>query len=639
MFARLTALLRPKPPASTLPAPLWQQDTSQVPARFAHLRTGRGNVLVPGEGYVGMQRAPDMVAPLVAILPDANRAVAFLVAPDLSPIQVHDDGVRAMAVSAFVMPEAGSDGMRLRRPLSPDRFLGVTPEGAGGPNGCVVFNTLGGGELGRFWTLPMDPRLLVPGVHAAAAELCAAVARPVVAEKVLAQIRQGGLRAGLVEAVLRVMAVDELAAFAQLLMEDGAARRLLSELLGDDAWFARVLPELADWRADRRPVAGYRLHSPVSDEFSGDGLLGYGQVRAGMALTGLARASVRPRHGACLLAAARDEGPYLLEWLAYHFGIGFEHAFIYTNDNRDQSEALLGALADAGAVTLVHNAVGSHFGAQHKAFGHALSLLPQILDYRWCAALDLDEYLGFDAALFGGIDDYLAWQESQNVDAIALCWQLFAASRGDVWRDEFTPARFTRREPGTHFLVKSVFRPQKFWASQAHFPHSTLGAPFVYRTEAGTLHHHAGERERPPAHAGQPSAQRAWVNHYVLRSAPEALWKLARGHGDWMEGSVHLGAKQIELSRFVGRTFVNLADKADLVEDRRILACTQGMDAALARLRALPGVAAIEARIKEDFGESLNAIARAFVGRGAEPGEPRELAAFRGVVEKLLRAA
>ena len=159
MFARLTALLRPKPPASKLPAPLWQQDTSQVPARFAHLRTGRGNVLVPGEGYVGMQRAPDMVAPLVAILPDANRAVAFLVAPDLSPIQIHDDGVRAMAVSAFVMPEAGSDGMRLRRPLSPDRILGVTPEGAGGPNGCVVFNALGGGELGRFWTLPMNPLL------------------------------------------------------------------------------------------------------------------------------------------------------------------------------------------------------------------------------------------------------------------------------------------------------------------------------------------------------------------------------------------------------------------------------------------------------------------------------------------------
>ena len=371
------------------------------------------------------------------------------------------------------------------------------------------------------------------------------------------------------------------------------------------------------------------LASPAGDEFAGDPLEGHGQPQAGFALTALARARIRPRRGACLLAAARNEGPYLIEWLGYHRALGFEHAFIYTNDNWDGSDALLAALARQGVITLVHNEPGTHCGPQYKAYSHALSLLPQILDYAWAAVLDLDEYLGFDANVFGGVEDFLAWQQTQPVDAVALCWQVFAGGRADVLRDGPTLERFIRREPHPNQHVKSIFRPHAFWHAHAHYPQSTLWAPFVFRTESGALHHHAGEGKRLAAFAEAPSARMAWVNHYLLRSAPEALWKLARGHGDW-KGQV--AERHLEMARFVCRSYVNLADKPDLVEDRRILSCAPGKWKAMAELRALPGVAEAEDAVRALFTERLARMVRAFVEQPPAAGEPVEFAPFRALL-------
>jgi hypothetical protein len=373
------------------------------------------------------------------------------------------------------------------------------------------------------------------------------------------------------------------------------------------------------------------LTSPPDDEQAGDALEGFGLPQAGQALCGLARASVLPRRTACLLACARNEGPYLLEWLAYHFSIGFEHAFIYTNDNTDGSERLLEALAASGVITLIHNHPGRHYGPQYKAYAHALNLLPQILDYRWCAVLDLDEYFGFDTVRFRGIADVLAWQETQPVDALAFCWQIFVGLRQDVWRDEPTMRRFCMRERGANPHVKSMFRPRRAWHTHAHFPHATLDLPMVFRGELGSIHHHPQVVGRHAAYAETPSASIGWINHYMLRSAPEALWKLARGHPDW---TGDLTVKQADMALSISRAFVALADNPALVEDTRILACGAGMQAMLESLRALPGVGGIEGDIKAHFGRAMNRLTEAFLAT-TFPEEPAEFKAFRDVLRHL----
>jgi hypothetical protein len=570
------------------------------------------------------------------VFPDANRQLCFLMAPDLRVIAVQADGLRATAISAYRLQTQDAALIRLRHPLAPMRFLAVTLPGHGAPDGCVIFDSLGRTRLDMFETLPIDPATLSAAFLQACAELCAATVHPARADTLIDLLQDMTVRPAFAETLIRILPRDELPLLAARLLEQPATLAVLRDSMRDDPWVQRVLPALAAWRRERAPVEPENtMNSPVSDEFAGDPLEGFGQPQAGFALNGLARALVRPRRGACLVAAARNEGPYLLEWLAYHQAAGFEHAFLYTNDNWDGSDALLAALAKSGAITLIHNQAGTHCGPQYKAYSHALSLLPQILDYAWAAVLDLDEYFAYDANLFGGIGDYLAWQQTQPVDAVALCWQVFVGLRGDVWRDEPTTARFTKREPHANAHVKSVFRPRLFWHSHAHFPQSTLNAPFVFRTELGGLHHHAGEQKRLAAFSEAPSAQFAWINHYFLRSAPEALWKLSRGHGDW-KGQV--AERHLDMARFICRSFVALADKPDLADDRRIQACAPDTAARHAALRALPGVAAAEDHVKAEFSERLTRMVATFVDAAPPPNEPPEFAPFRQVLAELRNA-
>jgi hypothetical protein len=651
LFERLGRLLAGAPAPQTAPvdeAPvvsLWAPAAAARPApaiqpaqaAYFHLKTARGNLLGAAGARVDMVNEAEAGLALIAIVPDANRQLCFLVAPDIRPIEMRGDGMLAVAVSAFrVQNETG--GLRLRHPLSPVRFMAVTMPGQGAPDGCVIFDSLGRGKLDHFTPLRVAEDAVPEPVRRLAAEICAAAARPFRAATLTELLRALSVRPDLAEPLLRVLPRDELSLLARDVLEKKGEADLLAEVLPGNVWAQRVLPELVAWRHSRAGVqpAGV-MHSPASDEFAGDPLEGYGQPQAGFALNALARGHVTPRRGACLIAAARNEGPYLLEWLAYHRAIGFEHAFIYTNDNLDGSDALLEALAGHGVITLVHNQAGTHCGPQYKAHAHALCLLPQVLDYRWAAVIDLDEFIGFDTRLFGGIDDFIAWHETQPVDAIALCWLMFVAGARDEWRDVFTAERFTRREPGVNQHVKSIFRPGKFWNAHAHYPYPTLNAPVVYRTEDGLLHHHPGVQDRIPAYAAPPTANVAWVAHYWLRSAPEALWKVARGHGDWKDRPAE---RHLEMSQFMFRSFVALSKRTDLVEDRRMLACAPGYAAELAALRALPGVGDIDARIRQDFAARLKKMAAAFVNGAPESGgEPAEFPPFRDLLRPYAEAA
>jgi hypothetical protein len=621
----------PAPAQAAVPRPL-------PPARalFAHLRTGRGNFLVAGNRRVAMDEQADAASGLVAIVPEANRALCFLLSPDLRPLEVQADGMVSIAISAYRLPGEEPASLRLRHPLAPARFLAVTQPGQGGPMGCVIFDSLGRTKLDLFDAVPLATAALTAEVLRVAAELCAAVEPPYRGETLLARFRDGTIRPDLAETLIRVLPRDELDFLAARLLASADDRKLLARLLPENVWAETIIPALAAWNTARGPAGpGNVLTSPPEDEFAADPQEGYGQMQAGHALTGLMRRRTEPRRGACLLAAARNEGPYLLEWLAYHRAIGFEHAFIYTNDNWDGSDRLLEALAEAGAITLVHNQAGTHCGPQYKAQAHALTLLPQILDYRWAALLDLDEYIGFNTGLFANIGEYLGWQESQPVDAIALCWLIFAGLRQDVWRDAFTPARFPRREGPPNQHVKCLFRPRLFSNSHAHFPHSTLGAPFVFRNETGGLHYHAGVDDRIAAFSASPSASMAWINHYLLRSAPEALWKLSRGHGDW-KGRV--AERHVEMAQFICRTYVSLAAKPDLVEDRRLLTCAPRFEAERSALRALPRVAALEDQIRADFAARLDRMVQAFLDTH-QPGEPPEFAPFRTLLREQMGSA
>ena len=61
------------------------------------------------------------------------------------------------------------------------------------------------------------------------------------------------------------------------------------------------------------------------------------------------------RLGILAVITLRNEGAFLLEWLAHHLATGVDHVLTFTNDCEDGTDALLDRLAQMGHVTHVRN--------------------------------------------------------------------------------------------------------------------------------------------------------------------------------------------------------------------------------------------------------------------------------------------
>ncbi len=584
--------------------------------RAWRITAAQGGWLAAGDvpaGLLHIALSLDPADAVIAIVPDRMPHLCLLLAPDARPLQVQADPMRAVAVSARILPTDARGAVRLKYPLGAANFLTLQDQ-------ALRFDGDGNTLQAVFGLTPVDAADVTADARRLANEIARAASCGLRAAPVLALLRTGSVRPGLAAPLIRAMPRDELDELARRLVAQASDLAMLGRAMPDDRWMREILPALAAWLPARPPVPGHSAGSPATDEAELLPAAGTGLVPAGLALTALARRQVLPRRGACILAAARNEGPYLLDWISYHLSIGFEHIFLYSNENTDGSDALLDLLAGHGIITLMRNARSSSLGPQIKATTHASTMLPQILDFRWAALLDLDEYLAFDTRIFATVGDFIAVQESQPVDAIALCWLVYAALPEDRWSDASTLIRCPRRLGQVQALVKSLVRPGKFWLANPHFPTAVLDDTFDFRSADGRIHHHPYRDAHSPSESAAPAADQAWVNHYLFRTAGEALWKWARGRGD-------LAASNPDSMRsldFIADGFLNLARPEHLVHDARIIECARGQGAMLDSLLRLPGVAACDAEIKAAFKWQLAKTAQAFLAEASGHAHFRE---------------
>ena len=133
-----------------------------------------------------------------------------------------------------------------------------------------------------------------------------------------------------------------------------------------------------------------------------------------------------------LLSTMRDEGPYILEWLAYHRSLGITDFLIYTNDCRDGTDLLLDRLEARGLVTHVRNEVLKR-GPQKSAYKAAMAH-PLYAEADWVLASDVDEFLVVNVGA-GKVQDLV--QMYPNVDAIPVCWRMFSHNGNEGFIDGF----------------------------------------------------------------------------------------------------------------------------------------------------------------------------------------------------------
>jgi hypothetical protein len=362
--------------------------------------------------------------------------------------------------------------------------------------------------------------------------------------------------------------IHRLVALKAVYPSDLSALKALSDLARWQNWVPT-----ADEGAKRKEENGRRLEAVEVQPRVRDVGSEFDQLdRVGLAGTFISfphslnvdwRRRIEPRRRACVVATARDEGLYLLDWVAHHRAIGFEELFIYTNDNVDGSDPLLAALADANEVVWLRNQVQPGTRPQWKAYNHALRMLPDILDYGWSLFIDLDEYFSLEESLFASVDDYLVWQERRSVDAIMLNWAMIGSNGEVCWRDAPLHARFPtgNREPDRH--VKCMFRPRKFQAAMPHFPIEFRAETRIFRNSTGELHQY--EPSFGPARSLEPNLRYAWIEHFFFKSNEEFVYKFGRGRGDDVWSSKQtLSSPTVEFIQ----EFVRLADRGVAQNDQ-----------------------------------------------------------------------
>lgn len=290
---------------------------------------------------------------------------------------------------------------------------------------------------------------------------------------------------------------------------------------------------------------------------------------------------------AALVSCMRDEGLFIVEWVAFHQVIGFDRIVICSNDCSDGSDVLLDRLAAAGVLTHLRNAVPAGGRPQEAGLALAFAHLAET-DAEWLCHIDADEFLNIGLGA-GRVADLLA--VAGKGDVIALPWRLFGDSGHQEWPGATLP-HFLRCEiapdPDT-VSHKSIYRFRRFDGATDHMPvRPRIAHPVVLNAAGFALHggtvmdgHHI--RFHPADRVWRP--RKACINHYAVRSADCFALRDQRGRG-WhadqggkyaLDGHWHRRANRNEGS------------------NRSIMRHWPATLNRMAALRALPGVAAAEA--------------------------------------------
>ena len=284
-----------------------------------------------------------------------------------------------------------------------------------------------------------------------------------------------------------------------------------------------------------------------------------------------------------IITTMRNEGPFILEWVAHHRALGATGFLVYSNACDDGSDGLLDRLHSAGIVTHV-----PHTPKGRAIQWPALRAARETQTYAsadWVLPIDCDEFVNLRAPL-ESIDDLI--QTVPDADAVALGWRLF----GSAGQLHFDPApitvRFDRAAPdvlvfpAASRFFKTLYRNDRtlFARPGIHRPKlrgSAKRLPLWVDGSGNRLEDAFVQNEDQillrPDQCGRALVQ---LNHYSLRSAEDFLIKRRRGLPNRRD-------KDLDASYWAERNF-------NTVEDRSIARHADASEAELARLMELPGV-------------------------------------------------
>lgn len=387
------------------------------------------------------------------------------------------------------------------------------------------------------------------------------------------------------------------------------------------------------WRAMAIRVPGYRAAelapktSLIEDPelVALAGLFDHQPVHPPVSATRAAPVGAAPEGRTCIVTTMKNEGPFILEWIAYHRAIGVEDFLVYSNDCTDGTDRLLDALQANGILQHRDNPFRAMPGLkpQHAAL-QAAEDEAVVRQSGWAICMDVDEFIdikigdGRLPALYAAMGD---------ANMIALTWRLFGNADVAAYQDRFITEQFTLCAP------ELVRKPHQAWGFKTLFRNIDIYRKLGVHRPKG-LRPDLWGQVRWLNGSGRPLPREMfrngwrssvetygydWVqlNHYAVRSAESFLVKRDRGrvnHVDRDQGlnywfrMNHNVTEDRSILRMIPAARVEF-DR--LMADRELAALHEGAVAAhRAKITELMASAANRAFYAELTGERLRALSR-----------------------------
>ena len=241
-------------------------------------------------------------------------------------------------------------------------------------------------------------------------------------------------------------------------------------------------------------------------------------------------------HHTAIVTTMKNEGPFILEWLAYHRVIGVEGFLVYTNDCTDGTDTFLDLLQEKGYVQHRDNPFKStDLKPQHAAL-QAAENEPTITDADWVICMDVDEYINVKIG-DGNLRDLYTAVPDANM--ISCTWRLF----GNADVHEFDPRPII--EQFDTCAEEITRKPHQAWGFKTL--HRNIGIfkklgvhrPKGLKPQLWDQINWVNGSGRPLPHTMYRNAWRSTLetvgydmvqlNHYAVRSAESFLVKRDRG--------------------------------------------------------------------------------------------------------------
>ena len=226
---------------------------------------------------------------------------------------------------------------------------------------------------------------------------------------------------------------------------------------------------------------------------------------------------------ASIVAIAKLESQYIEEWVNYHLALGFDHIYLYDNEDSPTYASILNN-KDHNKVTVIHYpGKNYHWPVQHMILDDFTRNHMTQENNTHVAHIDIDEFIVIKK--HETIKDFIREYFIGDCGAIGINMRFFGSSGHTAPSLDPVTQRFTMREKGVTKDIKTIFAVEHF----GRYPN----VHYIIPVEGYYLKSTSGQIIKSKENHDGP-CDVVQLNHYKTKTLPEFINIRTRGRADYL---------------------------------------------------------------------------------------------------------